>query len=93
MGVEDFVLDLDAILRISGIAGDIDDDANTIEAKLTSAREKYGIHFESDEAIVLHDEDGSYCGSSMLINNSREISFTKRNAQKFWKIKSICITN
>jgi len=33
MGVEDFVLDLDAILRISGIAGDIDDDANTIEAK------------------------------------------------------------
>ena len=63
MAVEDSVLDLDAILRIGGIARDIDDDANTIEAALTGAREKYGIHFESDEAIVLRDKDGSYCGS------------------------------
>jgi hypothetical protein len=60
--VEGFVLDLDAILRIGGVAGVIDDDANTtnIEAALTGAREKYGIHFESDEAIVLRDKDGSY---------------------------------
>ena len=62
--VEGFVLDLDAILRIGGVAGVIDDDANTtIEAALTGAREKYGIHFESDEAIVLRYQDGSYCGS------------------------------
>ena len=63
MAVEDSVLDLDAILRIGGIARDIDDDANTIENALTGAREKYGIHFESDEAIELRDKDGSYCGS------------------------------
>ena len=36
--VEGFVLDLDAILRIGGVAGVIDDDANTtIEAALTGA--------------------------------------------------------
>ena len=68
MEVEDFLLDLDAILRIGEIAGDIYDDAITIEAALTGAREKYGIHFESDEAFVLRDKDGSYCGSSMTIN-------------------------
>ena len=67
--VAEFVLDLDAIIRIDGVAGDIDDDANfTIEAALRGAREKYGIHFESDEAIVLRDKDGSYCGSSMPVN-------------------------
>ena len=68
--VEGFVLDLDAILRIGGVlAGVIDDDANTtIEAALTGAREKYGIHFESDEAIVLRYQDGRYCGSSMPVN-------------------------
>ena len=63
MAVEDSVLDLDAILRIGRIARDIDDDANTIEAALTGAREKYGIHFESDKAIEVRDKDGSYCGS------------------------------
>ena len=63
MAVEDSVLDLDAILRIGGIARDIDDDANTIEAALTGARENYGIHFQSDEAIMLRDKEGSYCGS------------------------------
>ena len=41
MEVEDFVLDLDSIIRIGGIAGDNDDDANTIEAALIGAREKY----------------------------------------------------
>jgi len=67
--VAEFVLDLDAIIRIGGVAGDIDDDANfTIEVALTGAREKYGIHFESDEAIVLRYQDGSYCGSSMPVN-------------------------
>jgi hypothetical protein len=36
--VEGFVLDLDAILRIGGVAGVIDDDANTtIEAALAGA--------------------------------------------------------
>ena len=41
--VRDFVLDLDAIFRIGGLVGDPEDDANTIEAVLKDAREKYGI--------------------------------------------------
>ena len=43
--VAEFVLDLDAIIRIGGVAGEIEDYANTtIEAALTGSRDKYGIH-------------------------------------------------
>ena len=69
--VDEFVLSLDALVRIGGNAQEGNneiDDYEKIMAALESARVKYGVHFEGDEANVLRDNNGDYIGSSMPIN-------------------------
>lgn len=63
-----FVLNLDAIIRLGGSRDADGDDAESIRAALQLAREKYGIHFEGDEATVLRDGSGGYFCSSMPVN-------------------------
>jgi hypothetical protein len=69
--VDEFVLSLDSLVRIGGktpAENDEIDDYEKIMAALQSAREKYGVHFEGDEANVLRDTNGDYIGSSMPVN-------------------------
>ena len=69
--VDEFVLSLDSLVRIGGKSpaeNDEIDDYEKIMAALQSAREKYGVHFEGDEANVLRDTNGDYIGSSMPVN-------------------------
>jgi hypothetical protein len=69
--VDDFVLSLDSLIRVGGVApveSDEVDDYEKIAKALESAREKYGVHFQGDEAKLLFDKNGEYVGSSMPIN-------------------------
>ena len=69
--VDEFVLSLDSLVRIGGNAQEGNneiDDYEKIMAALESAREKYGVHFEGDEANVLRNNNGDYIGSSVPVN-------------------------
>ena len=50
--VDEFVLSLDAIIRVGGEISKDCDDFERIEAALESARDKYGVHFGDEEACV-----------------------------------------
>ena len=69
--VDEFVLSLDALVRIGGNAQEGNneiDDYEKIMAALESARVKYGVHFEGYEANVLRNNNGNYIVSSMPVN-------------------------
>ena len=52
--VEEFVLNLDAVLRVGGvIINEESEDSERIHAALLSAREKYRVHFEGEEAAII----------------------------------------
>ena len=69
--VDDFVLSLDSLIRVGGVApveSDEVDDYEKIAKALESAREEYGVHFQGDEAKLLFDKNGEYVGFSMPVN-------------------------
>lgn len=66
--VDNFVLSLDAIIRVGGaISNDECDDAEQINAALASAGKKYGVHFQGEEATVICNLNNEYVGSSISI--------------------------
>ena len=69
--VDDFVLSVDSLIRVGGVApveSDEFDDYEKIAKALESAREKYGVNFQGNEAKLLFDKNGEYVGFSMPIN-------------------------
>ena len=59
------------LIRVGGVApveSDEFDDYEKIAKALESAREKYGVNFQGDEAKLLFDKNGKYVGFSMPIN-------------------------
>ena len=66
--VDEFVLSLDAIIRVGGeISKEDCNNFERIEAALESARDKYGVHFGDEEACVIRNSSNDYLGSSMPI--------------------------
>ena len=67
--VEDCILSVDSIIRLGGAVADddSDDESERIQTALLSAGEKYGLHFEGQEARILQDSHGNYVGSSLPI--------------------------
>ena len=67
--VEDCILSVDSIIRLGGAVADddSDDESERIQTALNSAGEKYGLHFEGQEARILEDPHGNYVGSSLPI--------------------------
>ena len=53
--VEDCILSVDSIIRLGGAVADddSDDESERIQTALNSAGEKYGLHFEGQEARIL----------------------------------------
>jgi hypothetical protein len=66
--INNFIIDLDAFIRIGGNQGDGQDDSEKINALLLLAKKRYGIHFEGDEPSMLCDKKGGYFASSMPVN-------------------------
>ena len=60
--VEDCILSVDSIIRLGGAVADddSDDESERIQTALNSAGEKYGLHFEGQEARILEDPHGNY---------------------------------
>ena len=60
--VEDCILSVDSIIRLGGAVADddSDDESERIQNALNSAGEKYGLHFEGQEARILEDPHGNY---------------------------------
>ena len=59
--VDDFVLSLDSLIRVGGVApvgSNEVDDYEKIATARESAREKYGVHFQGDEQKLLFDKSG-----------------------------------
>ena len=65
--VSDCIEGLDSIIREDGIVVvDNDDESDSwVQTALDSATEKFGVHFEGQEASILVDRDGSYFASSL----------------------------
>ena len=65
--ISDCIEGLDSIIREDGIVVvDNDDESDSwVQTALDSATEKFGVHFEGQEASILVDRDGSYFASSL----------------------------
>ena len=63
--VEDCILSVDSIIRLGGAVAD--DDSDDESERIQTALEKYGLHFEGQEARILEDRHGNYVGSSLPI--------------------------
>ena len=64
--VDDFVLSLDSLIRVGGVApveSDEFDDYEKIAKALESAREKYGVNFQGNEAKLLFGKTANMLGS------------------------------
>ena len=64
--VDNFVLSLDSLSRVGGVApveSDEVDDYEKIAKALESAREKYGVNFRGNEAILFFDKTANMLGS------------------------------
>ena len=65
--IEHFTEQLDSIIRESGVIV-VDDTAfseSQVQTALDSATEKFGVHFEGQEASIIVDRDGNYFASSL----------------------------
>ena len=68
--INDFVLNMDAIMRIGGLPSlEKCDEDNMIYSAIHEARKKFGVHFDGDESFNLIDNDGKYLASTMPIRH------------------------
>ena len=77
--VEDCILSFDSVIRVGGtVADDDSDESERVQTVLNSASEKFGVHFECQEARVLEDRNGNYFGSSLPIVFKRSFAIGEK---------------